>query len=53
MKKVWRKVDAVCFDVDSTVMTDEALDELAAFCGAGTQVKEWQEKLYKIVLTSS
>eukprot|EP00959_Pyramimonas_sp_CCMP1952_P161054 3367899-Pyramimonas_sp.AAC.1 len=27
--------DAFCFDVDSTVCTDEGIDELAAFCGAG------------------
>jgi phosphoserine phosphatase len=28
----------VCFDVDSTVCTDEGIDELAAFCGAGVAV---------------
>jgi phosphoserine phosphatase len=28
----------VCFDVDSTVCTDEGIDELAAFCGAGDAV---------------
>jgi phosphoserine phosphatase len=28
----------VCFDVDSTVCTDEGIDELAAFCGAGEAV---------------
>ena len=28
----------MCFDVDSTVCTDEGIDELAAFCGAGEAV---------------
>ncbi len=28
----------MCFDVDSTVCTDEGIDELAAFCGAGAAV---------------
>ncbi|OWF56545.1 Phosphoserine phosphatase, chloroplastic [Mizuhopecten yessoensis] len=41
VKKVWRAADAVCFDVDSTVMKDEALDELAKFCGVGKEVQEW------------
>ncbi|ERN05212.1 hypothetical protein AMTRI_Chr08g166540 [Amborella trichopoda] len=39
--KVWRSVDAVCFDVDSTVCLDEGIDELAAFCGAGEVVAQW------------
>lgn len=37
---IWRHVDAVCFDVDSTVCEDEAIDELANFCGVGAQVAE-------------
>jgi len=40
-KTVWRKADAVCFDVDSTVIMDEGIDELAAFCGRGKEVSEW------------
>ena len=40
-KTVWRKADAVCFDVDSTVIMDEGIDELAAFCGRGEEVKQW------------
>lgn len=36
-----RAADAVCFDVDSTVITDEGIDVLAAHCGAGDAVKEW------------
>ncbi|XP_031255545.1 phosphoserine phosphatase, chloroplastic-like [Pistacia vera] len=38
---LWRKTDAVCFDVDSTVCLDEGIDELAEFCGAGKAVAEW------------
>ncbi|KAG8367634.1 hypothetical protein BUALT_Bualt16G0092600 [Buddleja alternifolia] len=39
--ELWRNVDAVCFDVDSTVCLDEGIDELAEFCGAGKAVAEW------------
>ncbi|CAN8304808.1 unnamed protein product [Cochlearia groenlandica] len=38
---LWRNVEAVCFDVDSTVCVDEGIDELAEFCGAGKAVAEW------------
>lgn len=43
--ELWRSVDAVCFDVDSTVCLDEGIDELAAFCGAGKAVAEWTARL--------
>ncbi|KAJ8607761.1 hypothetical protein CTAYLR_008613 [Chrysophaeum taylorii] len=33
-----RRADAVCFDFDSTVITEEGIDELAEFCGAGEAV---------------
>lgn len=36
----WRITDAVCFDVDSTVITNEGIDDLAEFCGVGDQVRE-------------
>merc|ERR1719383_555481 len=36
----WREADAVCFDVDSTVIQDEGLDQIAEFCGVGDKVKE-------------
>ena len=39
-----RNADAVCFDVDSTVIMDEGIDELADFCGAGKAVAEWTAK---------
>lgn len=32
--------DAVCFDVDSTVITEEGIDVLADYLGKGAQVKE-------------
>ncbi|CAJ0937790.1 unnamed protein product, partial [Mesorhabditis belari] len=32
-KRVWKMADCVCFDVDSTVCRDEAIDELANFLG--------------------
>lgn len=41
VRELWRTADAVCFDVDSTVCKDEGLDELAEFCGAGAEVREW------------
>lgn len=37
---VWRTADAVTFDVDSTVITEEGIDELASFCGKGKQIAE-------------
>ncbi|KAL6622781.1 hypothetical protein ACP70R_032660 [Stipagrostis hirtigluma subsp. patula] len=40
----WCNADAVCFDVDNTVYSDEGIDELADFCGAGQAVAEWTAK---------
>ena len=34
----------MCFDVDSTVCTDEGIDELAAFLGKGDEVAEMTNK---------
>lgn len=42
---IWKSADCVCFDVDSTVCRNEAIDDLANFIGVGDQV----EKMYKIV----
>jgi len=39
-KDALRGADAVCFDVDSTVIKVEGIDELAAFLGVGEQVAE-------------
>jgi phosphoserine phosphatase len=41
LKEIWRTADAVCFDVDSTVVQEEGIDELAEFCGVGEAVKQW------------
>ena len=38
VKAVWRQCDAVCFDVDSTVLKEEGLDELARFLGKGEEI---------------
>lgn len=37
-RAIWRAADAVCFDIDSTVCRDEAIDELAAFAGKEKEV---------------
>jgi phosphoserine phosphatase len=37
-RKTLRAADAVCFDVDSTVICKEGIDELAAYLGVGEQV---------------
>lgn len=41
---VWQRADAVCFDVDSTLIREEAIDKLAEHCGVGKQVAEWTKK---------
>lgn len=40
MKEIFHNADAVCFDVDSTVIREEGIDELAKFCGVGDAVAE-------------
>lgn len=37
-RAMFRGADAVCFDVDSTVCMDEAIDELASFAGREQEV---------------
>ena len=39
IKSLWRNADCVCFDVDSTVCKNEAIDDLADFCGVGEHVQ--------------
>lgn len=39
-KEIWRSAQAVCFDVDSTVILLEGIDELAKFCGKGEAVAQ-------------
>uniref|UniRef100_A0A1A7XND2 Phosphoserine phosphatase n=1 Tax=Iconisemion striatum TaxID=60296 RepID=A0A1A7XND2_9TELE len=43
-KEMFRRADAVCFDVDSTVIKEEGIDELAKFCGVGDAVREMTRK---------
>lgn len=40
-REIWRRADAVCFDVDSTLTKEEGIDTLANHCGAGEKVAEW------------
>lgn len=35
---ILKRMDAVCLDVDSTVIREEGIDELAKFCGKGDEV---------------
>lgn len=42
--KVLCSAQAVCFDVDSTVIAEEGIDVLAAHCGAGDAVAQWTTK---------
>lgn len=36
--QIIQSTQVVCFDVDSTVITEEGIDELARFCGKGEEV---------------
>ncbi|XP_051173407.1 phosphoserine phosphatase isoform X2 [Leptopilina boulardi] len=38
IKELWKIANAVTFDVDSTVIQEEGIDELAKFCGKGNEV---------------
>lgn len=37
-REALKRAHIVCFDVDSTVITEEGIDELAQFCGKGSEV---------------
>lgn len=43
LRKLFCSADAVCFDVDSTVIREEGIDELAKFCGVEAAVSEMYE----------
>jgi len=43
-QKVLRAAGTVAFDVDSTVLTGEGIDKLAAFAGKGDEVAAWTTK---------
>lgn len=38
--EILKATNVVCFDVDSTVIKEEGIDELAKFCGKGAEVQE-------------
>lgn len=38
--EILKASDVICFDVDSTVIKEEGIDELAKFCGKGKEVQE-------------
>jgi len=50
-RALWRAADAVCFDVDSTVCMDEAIDELAKFAGKEREVTDLTLKAMRGGLT--
>ncbi|MEQ2297838.1 hypothetical protein AMECASPLE_038806, partial [Ameca splendens] len=49
-KELFRRADAVCFDVDSTVIKEEGIDELAIFCGVGDAVREMYGSCFSCTL---
>lgn len=53
IKTLLRTAQAVCFDVDSTVIPEEGIDQLAAFQGAGAAVAEWTAKYVAIDIIST
>uniref|UniRef100_K7ETT2 Uncharacterized protein n=1 Tax=Pongo abelii TaxID=9601 RepID=K7ETT2_PONAB len=40
LRKLFYSADAVCFDVDSTVISEEGIGELAQICGVEDAVSE-------------
>ena len=53
VKEVWRKTDCVCFDVDSTVCKNEAIDDLADFLNVGAQVQKLYYEFWVIFFKES
>ncbi|XP_067010846.2 phosphoserine phosphatase isoform X2 [Anabrus simplex] len=47
VRAIWKVADAVCFDVDSTVIQEEGIDELAKFCGKGEEVSKLTREAMK------
>jgi len=42
--ELWKHTDCVCFDVDSTVIEEEGIDQLAAFCDKYEEVSDLTNK---------
>uniref|UniRef100_A0A2I3SCN9 Phosphoserine phosphatase n=1 Tax=Pan troglodytes TaxID=9598 RepID=A0A2I3SCN9_PANTR len=51
LRKLFPSADAVCFDVDSTVMREEGTDELAKMCGIEDAVSEMTQRAMGGALT--
>jgi len=51
--RILRTCQAVCFDVDSTVIPEEGIDELAAFKGVGEAVADLTKKYALCNLSST
>lgn len=49
--QIVRNSNVVCFDVDSTVIREEGIDELAKFCGKGDEVARLTKEAMKGSLT--
>lgn len=49
--QVIRNSQIVCFDVDSTVIREEGIDELAQFCGKGQEVARLTKEAMKGSMT--
>lgn len=49
--QIIRQANVVCFDVDSTVITEEGIDELAKFCGKGAEVARLTREAMKGSMT--
>lgn len=49
--QVIRNSEVVCFDVDSTVIREEGIDELAQFCGKGQEVARLTKEAMKGSMT--
>lgn len=50
-KRIIQSADIVCFDVDSTVIVEEGIDELADFCGKGEEVSNLTREAMGGVMT--
>lgn len=49
--QIIRNSNIVCFDVDSTVICEEGIDELAKFCGKGQEVARLTKEAMKGSMT--
>lgn len=49
--QIIRNTQIVCFDVDSTVIREEGIDELARFCGKGQEVARLTKEAMKGSMT--